>query len=433
MKRNINLKLLVLYLYAFILLYIPDFSYYINVDGVFLYSILTILFLAKNALLDKKFFQIFKKKPIFMFILFNILFTLYYMVRTSIAGVSIIDFYNLRILQNMIPSIVLIGVCIIYYELEKMNFNKRKKYKFIINLAIIQSLISLSMVLIPSFRVVAYNIFYKGSSDINIYISSSRLYGICDGNYTYGFQILTSFLAVFSFIFAYFYKEKKYYIFSLFILVTTILNGRFGIIIYGVSIALFIIYIIISEKKLITALKVSFIIFMLIGILWNVLVNYVPNTANLVVHAIEDITSFIHEKDSSTEVGMLMNSVQLPKGLDVIFGSGYRIYGGAGIPFGHSESTDIGFINDIFMAGIFSVILLYGTFSKMIFSIRKNKNNTKFERVMAMLLIVAMCMSNIKGELFRSHLQIAGIVLLLVFMLLGDNKNDKVFNNNTNI
>ena len=87
---------------------------------------------------------------------------------------------------------MLIGVCIIYNELDEMNYNKKGKYKFVINVALIQSFIAINMVIIPEFRSIAYNIFYNGSNEINTYISASRLYGICDGDYTYSFQILHS-------------------------------------------------------------------------------------------------------------------------------------------------------------------------------------------------------------------------------------------------
>lgn len=426
MKKTINLKLILLYIYAFIVIYIPDLSYYIKVNGVVLFIIFTSVFLIKYmGLKEKDFFKIFSKKPIFIFICLNIVFALYFAIRTAIAGISLLDFYNLRIFQNLIPIFCLVGVCIVYYELDKMKFLKKDKYKFIINVALIQGIIAISMIFIPAFRNVAYNIFYKQSTDINIYISASRLYGICDGNYTYSFQILHSILALFTFYFAYFYKEKKYYLYAVIIFLVTVLNGRTGIIIFLIGLVLLLVYIIIKEQKILKAVQIVIATLTLGIIAYMIIIKFLPNTTTLIMHAINDVISFANENDDTTEVYALVNGIFLPPGIvNKIFGTGYRVYAKYGYNFGFNQSSDIGFVNDFFMGGIFYIILVYYSYLQLIFIIRRDKTENDFEKIMAVTVLISVIISNIKGEVFRSQMQIATILFLLIFMLFKEKKNE---------
>ncbi len=434
-KHSISIKLALIYLYAFILIYLPDFSYYIKVNGLIIYSILTVFFLTfKMHLKEKKFIDTFNKKPIAIFIILNIFFTVYYVIRTLIAGTEINDLKNLRIIQNLTPILLLVGVLIVNDELDKLNYTKEKKYKFIIGLGIIQSLSAISMIFIPALRNVAYNIFYKGSTEINRYISESRIYGICDGNYTYSLQVLTSFIALFSFCFAYFYKEKKYYFYSFVILVTTLLNGRTGLLIFMIGIAYLLIREMIYSKKFFSNLKIIFLIAIAIAVICSFVIIFLPNTVRLMNHAVNDIYSFVTEDDYNTETGYLVDMIKVPDSFtDKIFGAGYRIYGRAGIDYGCTLASDIGFINDIFMAGIFSVALLYNSFLFLIFNIKNVNYNSKFEKVTSIIILIAMILSNVKGEFFRSQMQISTVLIILIFMLMEEKKNEKIISNNTSV
>ena len=416
MKNKIKVRLLVLYIYTFILIYFPNLSYYIKINGFILYGIFTIFYLSKISIL-------------------NILFTIYYIIRTMIAGTDLLDFHNLRIIQNLMPVVILLGVIIIYNELENLGYNKKQKYKLIINTATIQGIIAIIMIFLPQFRNVAYNIFYQGNNEINIYISASRLYGICDGNYTYSLQVLSSFLAVFALYYAYFYKEKKCIINSIIILATTVLNGRTGIIIYIVSVILLILYTIFIKKKLLKGIQIIVICLIVIIIGMQLINIFVPSTSLIIQHAINDILNFKNQNNiEETETYMLIEGFIFPnKKIDFIFGCGYRLYDREGINFNDERVSDIGFINDIFMAGIFSIIFLYGGYINIIKSIIKNKTENGFERNISITLTLSVILSNIKGEVFRSQMQISTILILLIFMLMESKKYVKNNSNNTNV
>lgn len=433
MKNNFKIIPIkwILFIYGFFLIYLPDFSHYIKINGLIVYFILTLLFLVRNPIKLKKYL---KMKPIFIFILFNILFTMYYAIRTMIAGTSVFDFHNLRIIQNLMPILLGLGCILLYLELEKLQYSTEQKYKFIINIGLAQGIICILMVVFPQLREVAIQMFYKGSTEHNVYITNGRLYGLCDGNYTYSFQILSSLLALFAFNYAYKNREKKYYLISLIIFSSSFLNGRTGIIIYLIGILYLVVREQILKGKVFTLLKtILFLSVSFIFILFLVS-KFLPGTMALMNHAILDVSSFMNGNISGTETGYLYNMLNFPKRtIDYIFGAGYRIYGHAGINYGYGLSSDIGFINDLFMAGIFSFLLLYNSIFYMILIIKSFKNKYSFEKCTCSIIIIYFLIANIKGEFFRSQIMISSLLIIIIFMLLEVVKNEKNLNNSSNV
>ena len=421
---KINLKKIILYLFSFYLLYLPDFTYLIGVNGFVILSIFITLFLLKYLLTkNKKYFSLYKKKSIFLFIVFTVISSLYYMIRTSIAGVSIYDINNLRIIQNIIPIFYLIGCITIYFELDNLNYSKQQKYKFIINVATIQGIIALAMLLIPSLKNIAINIFYQ-SSEFNKYIFQSRLYGICNGDYTYSLQIVHSILALFCLVYMYYYKDKKSLISLIIILMVTFLNGRFGLIIFSVGFIVFILYILLKSMNPTKVVNIIFISTVIFATGYYIVLNYIPNVYKLVEHAILDISSFLSTGDSSTEMYDLVSSFRIPHGLYLIVGMGYRVFGGAGKMFNYNEkSADIGFVNDLYMGGLIYSFLLYAGYIYMLRKIISFSKKFSFERIMCNILLVSIILANIKGEVFRSQMIITLLLILLVFMLFEGEKN----------
>lgn len=420
---KVNLKIVILYLFAFYLLYLPDFTYLIGINGFIVLFLFIILFLLKYLVSKKnKYFSLYKKKPIFLFIIFTFVSAFYYMIRTSIAGVDIFDIDNLRIVQNIIPIFYLIGCVTIYFELDSLNYQKQQKYKFIINVATIQGIIALAMLLIPSLKNIALNIFYQ-NSDFNEYISQSRLYGICNGDYTYSLQVAHAILALFCLFYSSYYNDKKSLISLVLILLVTFLNGRFGLIVFIVG---FIIFILNTMLKTMSPIKIIQIIFssLLICIIgYYVIVNYIPNTYKLVTHAISDITSFLETGDSTTEMYELVSSFRMPPGICFIFGMGYRVFGGSGKLFNYNErSSDIGFVNDAYMGGLIYMFLLYYGYAYIIRKITLFTNKKHFERIMSKVLLISMTLANIKGEVFRSQILTTVFIIIIIFMLLEGEK-----------
>ena len=425
MKIKINIKLLILYLYAFILMYLPNFSYAIKINNFILFGFATAIYIVKYLLKkDKIYFSYLKKKPIFIFIVIDILATCYYAIRTLIAGTDITDFYNMRIMQNLMPILYMLGTLIVYKELNDLNYTKEQKYKFIINVILIQSFIAISMIFLDSFRNIALNIFYS-NHEFNEYVTRSRLYGICDGDYTYGFQILHSIFALFILMYAYFYKKKRYILYAIITLMVTFLNGRFGIVIFFIGLISFIIYLLMKKMDIIKVLKILFLTIIAGALMISIIYEFLPNTFIIVEHAYDDVLSFVNEGTTkNNETATLVSMIFFPTGLSIIFGCGFRIFGNKGREYGFNDSSDVGFVNDVFMGGIVYMILLYSGYFYIIAYIKKFFKGFCFERTVTNLLIICIFLANIKGEVFRSHLLMANIILLLTVMMLSGGKEN---------
>ena len=425
MKIKINIKLLILYLYAFILMYLPNFSYAIKINNFILFGFATAIYIVKYLLKkDKIYFSYLKKKPIFIFIVIDILATCYYAIRTLIAGTDITDFYNMRIMQNLMPILYMLGTLIVYKELNDLNYTKEQKYKFIINVILIQSFIAISMIFLDSFRNIALNIFYS-NHEFNEYVTRSRLYGICDGDYTYGFQILHSIFALFILMYAYFYKKKRYILYAIITLMVTFLNGRFGIVIFFIGLISFIIYLLMKKMDIIKVLKILFLMIIAGALMISIIYEFLPNTFIIVEHAYDDVLSFVNEGTTkNSETATLVSMIFFPTGLSIIFGCGFRIFGNKGREYGFNDSSDVGFVNDVFMGGIVYMILLYSGYFYIIAYIKKFFKGFCFERTVTNLLIICIFLANIKGEVFRSHLLMANIILLLTVMMLSGGKEN---------
>ena len=81
------------------------------------------------------------------------------------------------------------------------------------------------------------------------------------------------------------------------------------------------------------------------------------------------------------------------------------------------NSSDIGYVNDIFMGGMIYIFILYGTVLRFLLrkpAIENFKNKTDYELCMLIskFLAVALLVSNFKGEVMRG-----GIVLLVAIFL----------------
>ena len=253
------------------------------------------------------------------------------------------------------------------------------------------------------------------------------MYGICDGDYTYGFQILQGILALFILMYAYFYNEKRYVLYSLLALMVTFLNGRFGLIVFVLGIAFFMMYLLFKKMAVVKVLGITVLATIIGAVIIFLIYTYLPNTFVLIEHAYNDILSFINEDSNDTETSALVSMMFAPTGLAIIFGCGFRVFARKGREFGFEKSSDVGFVNDAFMGGIIYMTLLYSGYLYLVNQIKRFFKRFSFERTMSNLIILSMILANIKGEVFRSQLLISNIILLLIFMLLiGDEKNKNV-------
>ena len=97
--------------------------------------------------------------------------------------------------------------------------------------------------------------------------------------------------------------------------------------------------------------------------------------------------------------------------LDWVFGYGVRVYGGnaSNIWFG---TSDIGFINDLFMGGIIYMVLLYGTIIASLAACHKKSGKVVRDSKIFLAFGVVLLIANYKGEVARSGMVLTAIIFL---------------------
>lgn len=413
MDMKLNLSKIWLYVFAFVLMYQPNFSYLIKIDNHVLFFIFIAIFSFKPLMTkNKDFINMFKRKPIVLFIFFCFLATTYRVLRTGFNSVELNELLSITI-QGLFPILYLTGALSLNYELANRGYDNKRKIKFILQIALFQGIISILMLIIPAFKQIAINIYYNGGPATNFYITQNRLHGICDGDYTYGFQILHSLLALVSIFYAYYYKEKKYYLFSLIIFAVTLLNGRSGIIIFTIGLILFALDIIKKKNGLLKVGLLVPIVLIIITVAIAFIEKYLPNTYSLIDQAIRDVSRTL-SGDTNTETGSLLSMILFPTGIYLLIGRGFRIYGNGGRTHNFIGRSDIGYVNELFIGGFIYMFLLYTSYYHLISFSLKNTKKASLEKFILVVTLITMAFANVKGEAFRQPLLITNFILIFV-------------------
>lgn len=427
MKLKLNFKKIFLALYIFVIIYQPNLSYLLKINSFVMYGLFTLVYLLRYICTKKRFFfKQYIKKEIFIFIVLTFFSSIYYIIRSAIAMKNFFDISELRIIQSFMPIMYLTSGLIVNYELNELHYNFSNKIKFILNIGLFQSFIVLSMYIFPILKEIANSIYCSTGTSCNYFIITYRIYGICNGDYTYGFQLLHALLAITSVAYAYFENNKKYYIYSMLLLVPAISNGRFSIIVFVVSLFLFFTLVMLKKQSFLKNLKFFMTIFLLFSVGITVVINYFPNVISIVNHAISDFNNY-QEGISNTESSIFSEMFFFPSFTNMIFGMGYRVYGGLSYKYEFYKLSDIGFVNDIFMGGIVYIMLIYNSYLILLSSVIKKHENYSLENILSKEILIFIILANIKGEFFRNIILQASVMLFIAILCnyKGVKKNEK--------
>lgn len=250
--------------------------YQIEVFSVLLLAFMIMPWLLKS---NKQFHNFKVNKSIVSLNIGIIVSSIYFGIRATLGS------NDLRFFQNTFVIIQIMHTIIIIDFMKLIGYKKDDMIKLLLNLGLIQGVICILMLIFPGFRKIALNLYYLGR-DENIFISRMRIYGI-NGDYTYFIPIYHGMLASITFFYTVF-KNKKYLIYLPFLLVSILLNGRFGLAIFLLSPIAVIVYFIFKGKIPPKTMRYSFIMLMLliIGLFFISMVS--PYTYSWIIAGIKD-------------------------------------------------------------------------------------------------------------------------------------------------
>lgn len=303
-------------------------------------------------------------------------------------------------INEIIGSFVLIfevlPICCMLVHLIHVKCQNTKVDDCIVVASLCQSIISLIAFFIPSFQrlIIQWYIDY-GFRDVFLRISGWRMFGF-SYTMTYAMPAVQGIIASYC-LYKGINNNKKFFLFVPIILFSGIINARVAIIVFVIG-ALTVLGASLSIKRFI---PVCFAI-LLILFIPTVFLNYLTNdaTKSWIESGIQSIFSFFNNTEYSNDSYFLYLEdsyrYQLPSSfLSKFLGEGHIARGD------YSYTTDIGFINDIWLGGLvycIAIVLFYvkKTSSMIVYYCKTFRKTLWF----LIGIITILILLNIKGRAF---------------------------------
>lgn len=437
MRFNKKFLIMLLMVYTFVVIYTPNFfsNAYLNYILPYIYMVIAFIFL-KPINKENKIKGIYFYIAILISIWF--LAAIFFAIRALMAGVELSDIVNLRIVQSGSIIVTIISICKIVNQLDYWNFNNIEKLKFLLKVTMIQAVIVIFMMILPELRTVLLEHFYQYGNG-NEFTMAKRVYGIMS-NYTFATPIFHGLLASIALSAGILYDRKLYYYIP-FLLLMIVFNGRTGMLVFILGVIINFIYFILKNKYIKKAMIGLIVILLLSFMSLGIIKSYKPETYAFLIAGIEDVVNYMFYNEKSGNIEVLSSDVTDNINLRTfLIGNGHKIQNSGDIPQNiqfDSSYSDMGYLNDMYMAGVLYMFLLY---IPIVWIILKKQKNIKMQNkekcindIFEIVAILTVFSCNLKGEVFRSSIIIAGIIYLKLILSGKENKDEESINNNVNL
>lgn len=374
-----------------------------------LYLVASVCYILIIIFYRKEIITLLKIKSIFLFLT-----TIFF---AWLFGIIIIAFTSKDFAQlNQIISIIILvvpTVSLITFLFYNYRFNVEEVLKIILNAAFIQALISIGMFLFPELRQWFFNSFYENIITDN-YLSAlyqDRGYGYSQ-SLLFAMPVTQGFLATVAFL-LFIKKSPFYFIYIPFLLFSATINARTGLMVFFIG-CIVILVLNISKLRLTSFVKILLFIILLsflTPLSFSVIGSQSKFMKGWVASAFKETIDFLNGNQTGYYEAA-NNMLFFPENEKLFTGIGENYYTYTYIG---GMRSDIGYVNDLFLGGIFFVILLYGSIIfLMISSIRKREF---YLQNLILLMIITTFIVNIKGFAFRQNV-FMNLFFLLLFIIV---------------
>lgn len=357
------------------------------------------------------------KKKIPKIIYFNILCIMLLLVYRSI-GIFMIDSTSIK--SIFLDIISFIEVPLIAWGISVYLLKKEKNIDYLLKkcilVSIFQALIaSLCFLSINFQKFILENFIFNKSSPEEIKllksISNKRLFGLSSG-LLYSMPIYQGVIA--SIYISKYKKSIKNIIYFLLILLSGILNARIAIVSFLIS------FFILNFEKLDIKKIIKYLILFLIFIcVYLYILQRLDNVSLLwISEFFDEIVNLIKGKKIGTFEHLLSeNFWKIPKGIDLFYGTGSDM-------FGKETPSDVGYVNDLWMGGVFYFVLLWQFFIQNFLYLYCSKINSNFIKIksLSLIFLFVSVLAHIKGRFYGPSSWWNFIVLICVFNILKERK-----------
>lgn len=317
---------------------------------------------------------------------------------------------------------VLPGGLFLAAALKRLYHGLEACLRFLLNVALLQSVLCLFMFLFPSLREIAVAVYrsYAINETITQGILPYRVYGLTmDFTFTAPiFHGLASALALLLAI----DRSWKYLLYLPFFVLAIFLNGRTGIL--GLVFALLAALLSGLWKqnrqqakrlgKILPLLAVTCALGAAVVAALN------DNSRKWILQGIQEIFSLFQKTEKGENVTTLTNMTHFPSGWAFWFGLGHRVFSyGAGNFMGMDiAQSDIGYVNDMYIGGVVFLMLLYLPWVYFLWKKRESGQWRWLERTFTYAMLALMLFGNYKGELIRVCNPFTAGLLVTIFLFL---------------
>jgi len=404
-KKHYILLNIILFLYIYVP---PIFQFNIlHIISIFAYIVLVFKY-------TNKFLNFVKDKSIRRLII-GILCSLILLTTTiTLTTQNYIQLYSFSIIiLELLPCSILFT-----FLFEKYQYELDDILKVLLNVGLLQSGIAIIMFINPTLKNFIVNNFYSHyNSGTMEYWIKYRVYGL-SGGLMYAMPVVQGFIAIIALEFSV-RKSLKYLIYIPLLLLSAVINARTGIIVFilGTIVLLTLNINKISFKKIIRIIILLIVIIKVTTITFG----YIENTSSVTMDWIKDgyyETKALFSGDMTGYYNAVSNMFFLPDYSTLITGSGDMPY----INNYMGKKSDIGYINDIFLGGIFFTILLYSSLLLYFKSGRRKK--CWASRYLTILMPIIMLVVNIKGFAFKQN-EFVNLFIFISTLLIYKKSNTK--------
>lgn len=414
-----NITFICLSFFIFLAIFAPPFLPFNLL--YFLFGISIIYFFKQNDC--NKIYNIFNKWQLFLFlfvscyIFFNVSIN-ELLQRDDYTYNRLVLFYQLYVL---IPAQYIVCVAIRKFII-KRNYDDNNFFKALIIGGLIESIIVLIAFFSSEVRNILLNImtFNTGKSRLyaNVDMLSYRGYGFAAtllDTFGYGIGLLAGLCLL----------RKKQTLFTkvsfILLMFTTLVNSRTGIAVILISIVVKF-FMCLVKFRFLQIIKLIIKIIFFLCIFYYILISYNSKIEEWIWGGFSSVYYFISNTEASYQLGSMKNSMfsprfwRLPDDLfGIIFGRGHSVFG-----IGRILHSDVGYINYIWICGLFGISLI--AISVLSVLISKYKQTSDEEKRIGIIFIgLTFFIVFIKGNIINYN---AGTFISLLY-LININNNAK--------
>lgn len=353
------------------------------------------------------FIEILRHKNLLFFLISQLIIIVYV---TLLSASTSQDFSTLYFSVSTVFEVIPCAIFISIFLLDK-GIGLEKFYTLILSAGMIQVFFVFVTFLFPRFREwVISNSGSTGLEDVYQVVSNYRIYGLARG-YTFAMPLFQGVCIIIAFAFGA-YRSSKYYLLIPFYLVSIILNARIGVIALVIS-ATVIMYYKFRRNPLKQFLNIAF--FSVIVYLSMLFVQYKAEDSpelnsffGWLNSGIDEIVGLWVDGEVRGNLAVLEDMWFAPSGLNILFGTGKNVFGI------ENNSSDIGYVINLYYGGLIFSILLYAAYLVLIM---KACDKKMIEKRINLSLLIYLAIANLKGNVFVPSEIINGVLVLIVFSI----------------